>query len=181
MIRLVDRETGKVLGTISDADIEIMRQALEEEGGDDKDYFIPEESLEVLAEQGLSASTQTLLRNNFKEGAIEIGWEQVVDRPAHQIYGRLLWTPSERPAAGMQVEVRERRGMFKDVLLGWGFSRTDGTFEIVCAVDEESRGEVSLRVVDKSSGVLLELPLQQPLDRYVKVGEQRLREAVVSE
>ena len=120
MIRLVNRETGEMLGTIQDADLEIMRKALEEEGGDDRDYFVAEDSLELLAEQGLSAEAQSLLRNSFKEGAVEVGWEQVVDHPTHQIEGRLIWTPSERPAAGMQVEVHEQQGMLHNVLLAWG-------------------------------------------------------------
>jgi hypothetical protein len=131
MIRLVNRETGEALGTIQDADLEVMRQALEEEGGDDRDYFIAEETLELLAERGLSAGTQSLLRNSFKEGAVEVGWEQVVDQPTHQIEGRLIWTSSGLPATGTQVEVRERRGMFQDALLGWGFSSSE-TASTIC-------------------------------------------------
>ena len=62
-----------------------------------------------------------------------------------------------------------------------GFSRDDGAFEVVCANDVEGNGQISLRVVDKVGGVLLELPLQQPFARYVKVGDQRLPEMFVPE
>ena len=47
MIRLVNRETGDVLGTIQDADLETMRQVLEEEGEDDRDYFVAEDTLDL--------------------------------------------------------------------------------------------------------------------------------------
>ena len=73
MIRVVNRETGEMLGTIQDADLEIMRQALEEEGEDDRDYFLADDTLELLVQRGLSSDAQTLLRNGFKDGAIEFG------------------------------------------------------------------------------------------------------------
>ena len=55
MIRLVNRGTGDMLGTIQEADFEVMRKALEEEGEDDRDYYVVEQTLETLAEQGLSS------------------------------------------------------------------------------------------------------------------------------
>ena len=181
MIRLVNRGTGDVLGTIQEADLEVMRKALEEEGEDDRDYYVVEETIGMLAEQGLSSDVQSLLRNALsKDGDLEVGWETVVDYPTHEIAGCLLWTTSKLPAAGMQVEIRER-GMLQDALLAWAFSRADGAFEIACAGDVRSNAEVYLCVVDTARGALLQLPLQKPLARYVKVGEQQLPEMFVSE
>ena len=68
MIRLANRGTGDVLGTIQEADLEVMRKALEEEGEDDRDYYVVEQTLETLAEQGLSSNAQSLLRNAFSDG-----------------------------------------------------------------------------------------------------------------
>ena len=178
MIRLVNRGTGDVLGTIQEADFEVMRKALEEEGADDRDYYVVEQTLETLAEQGLSSDAQSLLRNAFsKDGDLEFGWERIVDHPTHGIEGGLLWASSKLLAVGMQVEVRERQGMLRgDVLLAWVFSRAGGTFEIDCTDEVESDAAIHVCVVDKVRGVLLQLPLQKPLARYIKVGEQQLPE-----
>ena len=183
MIRLVNRGTGDVLGTIQEADFEVMRKALEEEGEEDRDYYVVEQTLETLAEQGLSSDAQSMLRNAFsKDGDLECCWERIVDHPTHEIEGSLLWASSKLPAVGMQVEVRERRGILRgDALLAWAFSRTDGTFEIDCTDEVESDAAIHVCVVDKVRGVLLQLPLQKPLARYIKVGEQQLPEMFVSE
>ncbi len=180
MIRLVDRETGEMLGEIQEADLEVMRKTLEEEGEDDRDYFVAEDTLELLIERGLSSDVQALLRKGFKDGELEFGWEQIIDQPTHQIEGRLLWATSKLPAVGIQVEVRAQ-GMLRDALLGWAFSRADGTFEVACPDDVKGHPTASLCVVDKVRGVLLQVPLQKPVARYVKVGEQQLPEIFVSE
>lgn len=85
MIRLVNRGTGNVLGTVQEAELEVLRAALEEEGTEDRDYY----------------------------------------------------------------------------------------------VEVEQSAEHVVRIVDKARGVLLRLPLGNPLARYIKVGDQQLPELVV--
>ena len=78
MIRLTNETTGNVLGEISDADFEIMRKALEEEGPTDQDYYINEETIQLLAEQGLSSAAQDLLRSGLDaQGELDVLWKRV--------------------------------------------------------------------------------------------------------
>ncbi len=75
MIRLVDKTTGKIFGEVAEADVEVMRRALEEEGSTDQDYYINKETLELLIEGGLSAEAQALIRRGLEgSGEFDIGW-----------------------------------------------------------------------------------------------------------
>ena len=52
MITLRVHETGKSLGTLSDPDVRVLRQALESTSSSPKEYFLDAPTLEWLAEQG---------------------------------------------------------------------------------------------------------------------------------
>jgi hypothetical protein len=56
MIKLRDKETGKSLGEITAAELQILIDAFEEEGRDDQDYYI-------------DASTPEYLETNFEGSA----------------------------------------------------------------------------------------------------------------
>jgi hypothetical protein len=56
MIKLRDKETGKSLGEITAAELQILIDAFEEEGRDDQDYYI-------------DASTPDYLESNFEGSA----------------------------------------------------------------------------------------------------------------
>ena len=64
MIQLNDKETGRLIGEISEADLQILIDAFEEEGRDDKDYYIDATSPEYLEANFVgAANVATLLRN----------------------------------------------------------------------------------------------------------------------
>jgi hypothetical protein len=76
MIRLYDCESNQLLGTVSDADLKALVDALEEESAEDQDYYINADTIDLLA---ATASPQLieLLRTALgsREG-IEIRWER---------------------------------------------------------------------------------------------------------
>jgi len=76
MINLYDSDANRLLGTVSDADLQALVDALEEESSDDRDYYINAETIDLLA---TTASPQLidLLRGALgsSEG-IEVRWER---------------------------------------------------------------------------------------------------------
>lgn len=76
MINLYDCESNRLLGTVSDADLKALVDALEEESSDDHDYYINAETIELLAP---TASPQLidLLRGALgsNEG-VDVRWER---------------------------------------------------------------------------------------------------------
>jgi hypothetical protein len=77
MIELYDSEANQLLGTVSDADLQVLVDALEEESADDRDYYINAETIDLLADTG-SPELIGLLRAALgsKEG-VEIRWRKV--------------------------------------------------------------------------------------------------------
>ncbi len=62
MPRLYEKLSGQFLGTVSDEDIQILVDQLEEEDHTDDDYFIDAATIDLLEEAGASATLITLLR-----------------------------------------------------------------------------------------------------------------------
>jgi hypothetical protein len=77
MITLHNLATNTSLGTITEADLRVLIDALEEESAEDRDYFIDEPTVELLAERGASPELVTLLRGAIgsSEG-VEIRWDR---------------------------------------------------------------------------------------------------------
>jgi hypothetical protein len=76
MVNLNIQATGAPLGEISDADFRLLQSLLEEEGPDDRDYWINLPTIDLIASRGGSQQLITLLRNavaGTPEG-IEIGF-----------------------------------------------------------------------------------------------------------
>lgn len=78
MITLRDKESGGTLGSITEADLQVLIQALEEESQADRDYYIQAETIDLLEEQQASPELVSLLRNALhgREG-VEIEWSRV--------------------------------------------------------------------------------------------------------
>ena len=75
MITLRDKETGAVLGTITDEQLEFLTDQLEEESLVDRDYYLNETTLEVFAEQGIDPQLLELLRKALgNREEMEIQW-----------------------------------------------------------------------------------------------------------
>jgi hypothetical protein len=63
MVKLSIEASGRELGEISEEDFRIVRAALEEEGPDDKDYWINLPTIDLIESRGGSPQLLTLLRN----------------------------------------------------------------------------------------------------------------------
>jgi hypothetical protein len=76
MIDLYNSDTNQPIGSISDADLQVLMDALEEESSDDRDYYINADTLDILAENA-SAELVELLRSALgsSEG-VEVRWER---------------------------------------------------------------------------------------------------------
>jgi hypothetical protein len=74
MIDLYNADTDQLLGTISEADLEALADALEEESVDDQDYYINVDTIDLLVGRA-SAALVDLLRSALgTEEGIEIRW-----------------------------------------------------------------------------------------------------------
>ena len=62
MPRLYEKLSGQFLGTVSDDDIQMLVDQLEEEDQTDDDYFVDAATIDLLEEVGASATLITLLR-----------------------------------------------------------------------------------------------------------------------
>ena len=62
MAKLFNAESGAFLGTVSDDDVQMMIDQLEEEDSGDDDYYIDAATVDLLDEAGGSPSLVELLR-----------------------------------------------------------------------------------------------------------------------
>ena len=77
MIKLYDKETGKLLGTIREEQLRFLINQLEEESSDDTDYYINRATVEVLDQEGGDPALVRLLREGLGEREdMEIRWEE---------------------------------------------------------------------------------------------------------
>jgi hypothetical protein len=77
MIRLSLKDGGTVLGTITEADMQVLVDQLEEEDASDTDYFISPDTIEILAENGASAGLVNLLRRAVGDSdGVEVRWQK---------------------------------------------------------------------------------------------------------
>ncbi|MEP6571193.1 MAG: galactosyldiacylglycerol synthase [Gemmatimonadota bacterium] len=77
-MQLLQSGTARVLGTITDAQFEMLAGELEEESAEDKDYYIDSDTVDMLAEDGIDPDLVTVLRTALAGGeGIEITWKRV--------------------------------------------------------------------------------------------------------
>jgi processive 1,2-diacylglycerol beta-glucosyltransferase len=62
MIELRDKETGRMIGTITEDQLRFLVGELEEESSEDTDYYINKLTLDMLAEHGADQHLLELLR-----------------------------------------------------------------------------------------------------------------------
>ena len=76
MPRLYNKQTNGFLGSIDDDDVQCLVDVLEEEDSKDVDYFIDDSTVDIIEENGGSATLVKLLRSavGTSEG-VEIRWE----------------------------------------------------------------------------------------------------------
>jgi hypothetical protein len=76
-IRLYNRDTGAVLGDVTPEQLEELGEFLEQEGPEEHEYWINNEELEVMEEEGLDPILVKLLKDAVVaagEDGIEIEW-----------------------------------------------------------------------------------------------------------
>ena len=75
MIHLIDNETGKPIGTISEAQLKALVDQLEEEDTGDQDYYVDGATLDWFEDEGVDSALTALLRKALgsREG-MEIRW-----------------------------------------------------------------------------------------------------------
>ena len=77
MPKLYDKQSGALLGIVSDDDIESLIDQLEEEDSVDEDYFIDADTIDLLEEGGASEALLNVLRKAVGDSeGIEIRYEE---------------------------------------------------------------------------------------------------------
>ena len=76
MPNIYDKPTGRLLGTVTDAELQFLVDQLEEESSVDQDYYIDAATLDMLAEAGAPANLVAVLRSGLGPNAdAEVRWE----------------------------------------------------------------------------------------------------------
>ncbi|HEX3644428.1 MAG TPA: hypothetical protein VHT95_02405 [Vicinamibacterales bacterium] len=77
MIDLYDAATNQLLGNITEADLKVLVDALEEEGLHDRDYYIDRATVDVIADGKATEHLLGLLRKALAAGdGIDIRWQR---------------------------------------------------------------------------------------------------------
>lgn len=77
MIDLYVKGTERKLGSITEADLKVLVDGLEEESADDQDYFIDLATIDVLADGRATEHLVRLLRDAVgNDPGVEIRWER---------------------------------------------------------------------------------------------------------
>jgi hypothetical protein len=77
MIDLYVVGTNKLLGSITDADLQVLVDALEEESTEDKDYYIDAATIDLIADGRATEHLVRLLREALGAGeGVDIRWNR---------------------------------------------------------------------------------------------------------
>ncbi|MEO8294382.1 MAG: galactosyldiacylglycerol synthase [Gemmatimonadota bacterium] len=77
MIDIFDAESDALIGTITEAELEYLKEVLEEESLDDKDYFFTADTIDLLTEDGQATDhlLEVLRKGLGTEDSVELRWE----------------------------------------------------------------------------------------------------------
>ena len=77
MIKLYDVTTNAELGTITEAQLQFMKDQLEEESADDQDYYINADTLDMFEQRGADAALVDLLRRGLGDRTeMDVRWQR---------------------------------------------------------------------------------------------------------
>lgn len=77
MIQVHDKDTGVWIGTLTEAHLQFLIDELEEESGDDQDYYINETTVDLFEEKGADKDLVSLLRSALTgRTEMEIRWSR---------------------------------------------------------------------------------------------------------
>jgi processive 1,2-diacylglycerol beta-glucosyltransferase len=76
MIKVIDRETGSSLGSLTEDQLDFLIENLEEESTRDQDYYIDKDVIEMLEGKGIDADLKAFLERALgSRKSAEIVWE----------------------------------------------------------------------------------------------------------
>ena len=77
MIKLHDKESGLEIGALTEDNLQFLIDQLEEESGEDQDYYINEATLDIFEEDGADKDLVALLRDALSgRTEMEIRWSR---------------------------------------------------------------------------------------------------------
>ena len=77
MIDLYNDKTNQLLGSITDADLKVLQDALEEESSEDQDYYIDRATIDVIGDGRATDHLLKILREALgASDGIDIRWER---------------------------------------------------------------------------------------------------------
>jgi hypothetical protein len=77
MVELFDKQTGAVLGTITDDQLQFLADRLEEESREDDDYYVNRTTVDFLESEGAAPEVIAILRQALADREeTEIRWER---------------------------------------------------------------------------------------------------------
>ena len=77
MIDLYNATTNQLLGSITEADLQVLVDGLEEESSEDQDYFINRETIDVLGDGRATEHLLNLLRTAVgSSDGVDIRWQR---------------------------------------------------------------------------------------------------------
>jgi hypothetical protein len=78
MIRLIDEDTGKEIGRVTEAQFQPIVDDLEEESAEDTNYWVDSMTIEMLEEEGADPALLAIFKQTLgtREG-FEVRWERV--------------------------------------------------------------------------------------------------------
>jgi len=77
MIEILDKQTGRSIGTLSEEQFQLLADQLEEESASDDDYYLNRATVDILEEQGTDPHLVAVLRSALGAGdETEIRWRR---------------------------------------------------------------------------------------------------------
>lgn len=77
MIQIHDKDSGARIGTLTEKQLQFLIDQLEEESGEDQDYYINETTVELFEENGADKALIALLREALNgRTEMEIRWSR---------------------------------------------------------------------------------------------------------
>lgn len=77
MIDLYNASTNQLIGSITEADLQVLVDALEEESSQDQDYYIEQATIDVVADGRATTHLVGLLRSALgSSDGVEIRWQR---------------------------------------------------------------------------------------------------------
>lgn len=77
-IKLLNEATGQTIGEVDEKEMKFLVNMLEEESAEDRDYFISQDTIDMLEVRGGDPELIAMLRQAVgASGGIEITWEAI--------------------------------------------------------------------------------------------------------